>query len=141
MTDVTRREFLRGLAAGLGTLAGGWLLSACGAQETPAPTAALPLTRTPLPPTATAAATGVPTATATMGEAATPTATAEETATATATAGETTPPTATPFVGYPDLVVARGGEPEELVRRALAALGGMERFVRPGDDVIVKPNI
>lgn len=39
------------------------------------------------------------------------------------------------------MVVARGGEPEELVRRALAALGGMERFVRPGDDVIVKPNI
>jgi uncharacterized protein (DUF362 family) len=39
------------------------------------------------------------------------------------------------------LAVARGGEPEELVRRALAALGGMERFVHPGDDVIVKPNI
>jgi len=28
-----------------------------------------------------------------------------------------------------------------MVQRALAALGGMERFVRPGDDVIVKPNI
>jgi len=141
MANVTRREFLRRIAAGLGAVTGGWLLSACGAQETPAPTAALPPTRTPLPPTATAAATGVPTATATMGEAATPTATAEETATATATAGETTPPTATPFAGYPDLVVARGGEPEQLVRRALAALGGMERFVRPGDNVIVKPNI
>jgi uncharacterized protein (DUF362 family) len=37
--------------------------------------------------------------------------------------------------------VARNGEPEELVRRALAALGGMGRFVKPGDDVIVKPNI
>jgi uncharacterized protein (DUF362 family) len=42
---------------------------------------------------------------------------------------------------YPDLVVARGGKPEEMVRRALAALGGMEQFVHPGDDVIVKPNI
>jgi uncharacterized protein (DUF362 family) len=42
---------------------------------------------------------------------------------------------------YPDLVVARGGEPGELVRRALAAIGGMGRFVHPGDDVIVKPNI
>jgi uncharacterized protein (DUF362 family) len=41
----------------------------------------------------------------------------------------------------PDLVVARNGEPEEMVRRALAALGGMEQFVKPGDDVIVKPNI
>lgn len=29
----------------------------------------------------------------------------------------------------------------DLVRRALAALGGLERFVRPGDDVIVEPNI
>jgi uncharacterized protein (DUF362 family) len=39
------------------------------------------------------------------------------------------------------MVVARGGEPEEMVRRALAAMGGMERFVSAGDDVIVKPNI
>jgi uncharacterized protein (DUF362 family) len=37
--------------------------------------------------------------------------------------------------------VARGGEPEELVRGAIAALGGMRRFVHSGDDVIVKPNI
>jgi len=37
--------------------------------------------------------------------------------------------------------VARGGEPEDLVRRAINALGGMGRFVRPGDDVIIKPNI
>jgi uncharacterized protein (DUF362 family) len=41
----------------------------------------------------------------------------------------------------PDLVVARNGEPEELVRRALAALGGMERFVPQGAYVIIKPNI
>jgi uncharacterized protein (DUF362 family) len=52
----------------------------------------------------------------------------------------TAPPTATPLP-IPDLAVARGGEPADLVRRAVAALGGMERFVRPGDDVIVKPNI
>ncbi len=48
--------------------------------------------------------------------------------------------TETPEV-YPHLTVARGGEPEALVRSALAALGGMGRFVHPGDDVIVKPNI
>ena len=41
----------------------------------------------------------------------------------------------------PDLVVAQGGEPEDLVRRALAGLGGMGRFVPPGANVIVKPNI
>jgi uncharacterized protein (DUF362 family) len=39
------------------------------------------------------------------------------------------------------VVVARGGDPEQLVRQAVAALGGMERFVQPGYNVIVKPNI
>ena len=48
--------------------------------------------------------------------------------------------TPTPTPG-PDLVVARNGEPEELVRRAIKAIGGMEQFVSPGADVIVKPNI
>jgi len=44
-------------------------------------------------------------------------------------------------VSYPDLAVAKGGEPEDLVRRAIDALGGMKRFVKKGDNVIVKPNI
>jgi uncharacterized protein (DUF362 family) len=39
------------------------------------------------------------------------------------------------------LAVARGASPEEITRRAVAALGGMERFVKHGYDVIVKPNI
>ncbi|MGA9348500.1 MAG: DUF362 domain-containing protein [Anaerolineae bacterium] len=149
MTSVTRREFLRQMAAGLGALAGGWLLSACGVQKMPTPTASPPPTRIPPSPTATAGATIVPTPTA--GETSVPTATASATSMPTPTAGATSMPTATvgatsvptstPSTGYPDLVVARGGEPEELVQRALAALGGMERFVQPGDDVIVKPNI
>jgi len=51
-------------------------------------------------------------------------------------------PTATARPELPYLVVARGAtEPEELVKRALAALGGIERFVKPGHDVIIKPNI
>ena len=41
----------------------------------------------------------------------------------------------------PDLVVARGPDPAELVRQALKAIGGMGQFVKSGDDVIVKPNI
>ena len=44
-------------------------------------------------------------------------------------------------MGSPDLVVARSGEPEAMVRRALAALGGMERFVPRDASVIIKPNI
>lgn len=39
------------------------------------------------------------------------------------------------------LAVVRGGEPEEVTRRAVEAIGGMARFVERGDDVIVKPNI
>ena len=37
--------------------------------------------------------------------------------------------------------MARGGEPEELVRRAMTALGGMQKFVPSGANVIIKPNI
>jgi uncharacterized protein (DUF362 family) len=46
---------------------------------------------------------------------------------------------ATP-ASYPDLVVARNGEPEDMVRRAIAAIGGMGRFVHAGSTVVVKPN-
>ncbi|GAB4525196.1 MAG: DUF362 domain-containing protein [Anaerolineae bacterium] len=39
------------------------------------------------------------------------------------------------------MVRGPGGDPAELTRRAIAAIGGIEQFVRPGADVIVKPNI
>jgi uncharacterized protein (DUF362 family) len=39
------------------------------------------------------------------------------------------------------LAVARGTNAAEITKTALAALGGIERFVRSNDDVIVKPNI
>jgi uncharacterized protein (DUF362 family) len=39
------------------------------------------------------------------------------------------------------LAVARGPNPELIVQAALKALGGMERFVKKGDNVIIKPNI
>ena len=42
---------------------------------------------------------------------------------------------------FPDLVVVRGGEPEMLARKALELLGGIQRFVKRGDNVIIKPNI
>ncbi|MFO8035305.1 MAG: DUF362 domain-containing protein [Anaerolineales bacterium] len=75
-----------------------------------------------------------------------PTVTSLPTTTKTGVPTATVPrPTATwtpkPTQPAPDLVVVRNGEPEELVRKALAALGGIERFVKEGDDVIIKPNI
>jgi uncharacterized protein (DUF362 family) len=39
------------------------------------------------------------------------------------------------------LAVARGQEPRTMTLAALSAIGGIERFVRAGADVIVKPNI
>src|SRR5512132_1887646 len=39
------------------------------------------------------------------------------------------------------LAVAHGEDPAAIVKAALAALGGIERFVRQGHDVIIKPNI
>ena len=43
--------------------------------------------------------------------------------------------------GQADLAVARGTDPEAITNAAISALGGIERFVRSGDDVIIKPNI
>jgi uncharacterized protein (DUF362 family) len=39
------------------------------------------------------------------------------------------------------LAVARGGSPAEITQQAIASLGGIERFVRSGNNVIIKPNI
>jgi uncharacterized protein (DUF362 family) len=39
------------------------------------------------------------------------------------------------------LAVARGSDPTTITQAAIAALGGIERFVHTGDDVIIKPNI
>jgi len=39
------------------------------------------------------------------------------------------------------LAVARGPSPEEITKRVIIAIGGIERFVKPGHDVIIKPNI
>jgi uncharacterized protein (DUF362 family) len=39
------------------------------------------------------------------------------------------------------LAVAKGADPAAITRAAVEAVGGMERFVKSGADVIVKPNI
>ncbi|MBN1877197.1 MAG: DUF362 domain-containing protein [Anaerolineae bacterium] len=39
------------------------------------------------------------------------------------------------------LAVARGSDAAAVTEKAIAALGGIERFVKSGDDVIIKPNI
>ena len=124
---ITRRQFLQQSAAwGLGAAGIGALLSAggCGPQQaTLAPTVGAGLkgvTPTPVPPTVTAAA-----------QAAGPTASAQVAGPTPAAAGG----------GQAYLAAVHGADPSAITQRAIAALGGIERFVRPGDDVIVKPNI
>jgi len=39
------------------------------------------------------------------------------------------------------LAVTRGKDPVRILQNAVTALGGMERFVKPGHSVIIKPNI
>jgi uncharacterized protein (DUF362 family) len=43
--------------------------------------------------------------------------------------------------GAADLGIARQGSPDEKLRRALDALGGISHFIQPGDIVLVKPNV
>jgi uncharacterized protein (DUF362 family) len=55
--------------------------------------------------------------------------------------GDNITPPSPPPAGAAYLAVARGENPTTLVQRSVSALGGIERFVKPGNDVIIKPNI
>ncbi len=43
--------------------------------------------------------------------------------------------------GVPDLVALRGGSPAEMFDGGIALLGGIAAFVKPGQTVLIKPNI
>jgi uncharacterized protein (DUF362 family) len=49
--------------------------------------------------------------------------------------------TANPASALPYMAVAKTGEPADLTRRAVKAIGGMSRFVPSGANVVIKPNI
>jgi uncharacterized protein (DUF362 family) len=42
---------------------------------------------------------------------------------------------------YPDLVALRGGTPRAMFERGMREIGGMGRFVRRGQTVVIKPNM
>lgn len=46
-----------------------------------------------------------------------------------------------PSEQYPPAVAATGSDPADNVRRVVAVLGGMGRFVRAGESVLIKPNV
>jgi uncharacterized protein (DUF362 family) len=68
----------------------------------------------------------------------TPTTAQQQTATSTP---EPRQPTPEPTAGQAYLAVARGPDPAAITMAAVAAIGGIERFVKAGADVIIKPNI
>src|SRR5512138_532761 len=112
MKRYSRRDFLRLLMLSAGSLTFNQLLAACGLKPTPSLPTEIPTSFSPTNTVSPAAVTS-PTA-----------------------------PTATRVMpSSPDLVVARGGDPEAMVRQALAVYGGMQTFVAKGATVVVKPNI
>jgi uncharacterized protein (DUF362 family) len=112
---VSRRDSLRWLL-----LSGsGAALAACGGAAPPAPAAGRPNN-------------GQPSAGETGTE-------PEESETQVIRIPEKSPPE--PAVGQAYMSVARGEDPTAITEAAIQALGGMERFVRSGYDVIIKPNV
>lgn len=56
-------------------------------------------------------------------------------------ASETTTTTTAAPAAFPDIGVLHGDDPAVNALQAIGLIGGMERFVKKGDDVVVKPNI
>ena len=133
MAEITRREFLRDAALGVGVVVAGGILGACSSGPTPE-----------AEPTPSAGSTPWAEPTGSRSPSPSPPVASGGTVPGSAPPSGSTPfPSSAPAAsaGAPDLVVARNGDPETLVRRAIAAIGGMERFVPKGASVIVKPNI
>lgn len=131
MKKLTRRELMLRLAAGAGALTLQQFLAACSPQSKITSTAAP--TNTSLPTQAVqSSATSAPL-------------TLENTPSA--NPGPTTAPTntslpqASPTPSSYDMVVVRNAEPDILVRKAIEAFGGMNKFIKSGAKVIIKPNI
>lgn len=121
MDEISRRKMLTYLLSGGAVIAGSQILSACQTKtptQTPSPIIPTNIQPTQLP-------SELPTETS-----------AEVAATQSATSTNQPVP-----ASNPDLVVARTGQPEALVRAAIAAIGGMARFVPRDGWVIIKPNI
>ena len=139
---ISRRVFISRLLA-VSTAGAALGASGCASKPAAAPPTAAPAA-TAVPPTivpTTVPATAIPPTTV-LPTAVPPTATTvPPTATAVAKVAAPTATAAPASAAY--LAVAKGAnaDPGEITRRAIAALGGIERFVKKGADVIIKPNV
>jgi len=129
---ISRRDTLRWLALA----GGGAVLAACGGQgagqapDVAQPSPTEPAQEQPLP-----AGTKIP-------EPSSAPSGGEPGAPANSSAGQSAqaaPPAGEAPGGQAYLAVARGADPAAITEAAIKALGGIERFVKAGSDVIVKP--
>jgi uncharacterized protein (DUF362 family) len=130
MKQITRRHFLHGLAA-----LGAWAAIAGCAPKPEASPIAEQAAESPRPLPETEAPTALPGSPSPV-----------PAATSTLPPASPVPPTKVqPASPVPSeaayLAVARGAGPEQITMRAIAAIGGIERFVKRGYDVVIKPNI
>ncbi len=138
--ELDRREFLKQLMA-LSATGAALGLTGCSRQSRrDLPKA--PPTAQPAEPASTAASGAMSASTATLRPAPPAQAPIAETPQTVPTTQELAATAVAP-AGAAYLAVARGAgaDPAELTRRAIAAVGGIERFVKPDADVILKPNI
>ena len=142
-TRLPRRRLIAGLASAAGLLA----VTACG-QATPTTSTSTTAPRYPTPPpvpTASPADSAVPPWTASASPAlATPAVAATQPALASPaviSAAPTARPTFAAVSGTADIAVVHGSSTATITRAAVDAIGGMKRFVKSGQVVVVKPNI
>jgi uncharacterized protein (DUF362 family) len=132
MSRLSRRRFMRWMALQLASVVGGSAAAACARRQAPPPEATMPVFPTAGP---------LPDGSAATEPRMSPTSQAPTEAGAAEASENPAAPATIESQTHPDLVVARGQKPRRLVRQGLMALGGMERFVKSGADVIIKPNI
>jgi len=118
MDGISRREFIQRLLIwGAGVAGAGGMLSSAGCSSQQAPQGSVDPAAQPAAPSSSTSRPAVP--------------------------SPSDRPSNTPSPRSEDayLAAVRGGDPAAMVDAALRAIGGMGRFVKMGDDVIIKPNI
>ncbi len=142
MNPISRRKLIHQAITGLGAISIGPVLAGCAPQATPAaPTANPQPTAVPAPATAVPAVPPTAQPAATLPPAATATTSAPAPAVTATAPAPTVTVTSAAVITQPDMVVARGSDPEQMVRQAIKAMGGMEKFINKGAKVLIKPNI
>ncbi len=133
--EMSRREFIRRMVAlGYSAAAAGVLFSllACRPEETPVspPVSPPAAVSPPLPPSSPAPTPSLPSPVP-----------APSPSLPSPAPAPSPPPLSVPGPGNAYLAIARGSSPAVITAAAIKALGGIERFVKAGNDVIIKPNI